>query len=110
MNQNLGILDSNNYICLNFNDDIQKNLSVGEVNEELLYHSNKYIFNFNELDINNNNLYFHLYFLDDCHIKISSNDTSVKIEEKSYYIIINYSTLKLIQEKYYIQFLKNRAY
>ena len=85
LNQNLGILDSNNYICLNFNDEIQKNLSVGEVYEELLYDSNKYIFNFNELDIKKNNLYFHFYPLDDCHIKISSNDTSVKIEEKSYY-------------------------
>ena len=87
MNQNLGLLDSNNYICLNFNDEIQKkNLSIGKVYEELLYSSNKYIFNFNELDIkDNNNLFFHFHPLDDCHIKISSNDTLVKIEEKSYY-------------------------
>jgi hypothetical protein len=85
MNQNLGILNSNNYIYLNFNDEIQRNLSVGEVYEELLYNSNKYIFNFNKLDIKNNSLYFHFYPFDDCHIKISSNDTLVKIEEKSYY-------------------------
>ena len=30
-------------------------------------------------------MYFHFYPFDDCHIKISSNDTLVKIEEKSYY-------------------------
>ena len=30
-------------------------------------------------------MYFHFYPLDDCHIKILSNDTSVKIENKSNY-------------------------
>jgi len=87
MNQKLRRLDSNNNIYnYNFNDIIiHKNLSVGEVNEELLYYSNKYVFNFNKLDIKNNSLYFHFYPLDDCHIKISSNNALVKIENKSNY-------------------------
>ena len=88
MNQELSILDSNNYIYnSNFNDIIiHKNLSVGKVHEELLYYSNEYVFNFNELDIkNNNSLYFHFYPLDDCHIIISSNNTSIKIEKKRNY-------------------------
>ena len=87
MNQKFDILDSNNYVCnYNFNDAIiQKTLFVGNVYEEILYSSNKYIFYFNEIDAKNNNLYFHFYPLDDCHIKISPNDTSVKIEPRSNY-------------------------
>ena len=85
MEKNLDILDSNNYICLNFNDEIHKALSFGKVYEETLTYSKKYIFNFNKLDNKNNSLYFHFYPLDDCHIKISSNDTSVKIEKKINY-------------------------
>ena len=78
-------LDSNNYITLNFNDEIKKTLSVGKVYEETLSYSKKYIFNFNKLDNKNNTLYFHFYPLDDCHIKILSNETSVKIKNKRNY-------------------------
>jgi len=85
MEKKLDILDSNNYITLNFNDEIKKTLSVGKVYEETLSYSKKYIFNFNKLDNKNNTLYFHFYPLDDCHIKILSNDTSVKIKNKSNY-------------------------
>jgi len=85
MEKNLDILDSNNYNVLNFNDEIQKTLSIGKDYEETLSYSKKYIFNFNKLDNKNNTLYFHFYPLDDCHIKILSNDTSVKIENKSNY-------------------------
>ena len=87
MNQELSILDSNNYIYnSNFNDIIiHKNLSVGKVHEELLYYSNEYIFNFHKSDTKNDSLYFHFYPLDDCHIIISSNNTSIKIEKKRNY-------------------------
>ena len=60
-------------------------LSVGNVYEELLYDSKNYIFNFNKANTQNNNLHFHFYPLDDCHIKISSNDTSVKKEKRRNY-------------------------
>ena len=85
MENNLDILDSNNYNALNFNDEIQKTLSIGNVYEETLSYSKKYIFNFNKLDNKNNNLYFQFYPLDDCHIKILSNEASVKIKNKSNY-------------------------
>jgi len=79
MNQKLGKLrklDSN---------EVSQILSVGNVYEELLYDSKNYIFNFNKSDIQNNTLYFHFYPLDDCRIKILSNDTSVKIQKRNNY-------------------------
>ena len=85
INKKLGILYSNKNTYLNFNDEIKRNLLVGEVYEELLNDSNKYIFNFNKLDIKKNNLYFYFYPLDDCHIKITSNDNLVKIQKEKYY-------------------------
>ena len=87
MNQKLRRLDSNNHnYNYNFNDiKIHKYLSIGNASEELLYYSNEYVFNFNISDTKNNNLYFHFYPLDDCLIKISSNNSLVKIDNKSYY-------------------------
>ena len=87
----LNCLYNNNEITevtLNMNQKLNgksKNLLVGNVYEELLYYSKKYVFNFNKPGNKNINLYFHFYPLDDCHIIISSNDTSLTIKEKSYY-------------------------
>jgi len=81
----LNCLYNNEITEVTLNDEIQKTLSVGKVYEESLCYSKKYIFNFNKLDNKNNTLYFHFYPLDNCHIKISPNDTSVKIENKSNY-------------------------
>ena len=81
----LNCLYNNEIAEVTLNDEIQKTLSVGKVYEESLCYSKKYIFNFNKLDNKNNTLYFHFYPLDNCHIKISPNDTSVKIENKSNY-------------------------
>ena len=100
-------LDSNNYIYnYNFNDMIiHKNLSVGKVHEELLYYSNEYIFNFHKSDNKNASLYFHFYPLDDCHIKISSNNTSVKIEKKrNYNNNLFYAQINLEKVLYSISF------
>ena len=89
-------------VNLNMNQNLidnSKTLLVGNVYEEFLYYSKKYEFNFNKTTNTNITLYFHFYPLDDCHIIISSNDTSVEIEEKKIIIII-YSTLKFYQKKY----------